>query len=152
MQATNAISPTTQDERITAALSHVTVVLSMIGILGPLLVYITQRDRSRFVAFHALQALVYQLSGLVIWAVGIGCYVTTFMVVMFSTGVMTNPYAEPWPQMAIPLGILALALIVWCLYMLYGIVAAVQTLQGKNFRYFLIGPVLEKSLNQANGR
>ncbi len=146
MQSTNTIS-TTQDDRIMAALSHVTVVLSLVGVIGPLLVYLTQKDRSRFVAFQALQAIAYQLSIVLFWFLGFGCYMASFIVLMLGTGMN-----DPGPLVAFPLGILGLVLLGWFLLILYGFVAAAQTLQGKDFRYLIIGPVLENYLNRGDGR
>jgi len=40
--------------------------IAELGILVDVLVYITQRDQSRYVAFQALQAAVYQLLNLII--------------------------------------------------------------------------------------
>ena len=59
------------DEWTMAALAHASVLLTLVlgmaggvgavvGLLVPLAIYLGYRDRSRFVAFHALQALIYQ--------------------------------------------------------------------------------------------
>lgn len=60
-----------QTGRLWAALAHASILLNMItGILGTLAVlilYLVTRRRSPYVAFHALQALAYQL---IVWLGG----------------------------------------------------------------------------------
>src|SRR5437016_5088910 len=52
------------DEKLLAALAHV---LPLVGafVVGPLVIYVLKRHESRFVAFHALQAMAWQL----VWCV-----------------------------------------------------------------------------------
>src|SRR5690349_3429082 len=54
---------TTQDERLWAMLSYLLSLLT--GFVAPLVIYIVKRDGSRFVAFHALQAVFVNLVTLV---------------------------------------------------------------------------------------
>jgi len=51
----------TPDERVTAALAHAATLLPMMGALASIVIWATQKDRSRYVAFQALQAAVYQI-------------------------------------------------------------------------------------------
>jgi len=46
----------TQDERIMAAMAHATIIFSAVGLIGPLIIWGTQREKSEFLAFQALQA------------------------------------------------------------------------------------------------
>jgi len=46
----------TQDERIMAAMAHATIIFSAVGLVGPLVIWGTQREKSPFLAFQALQA------------------------------------------------------------------------------------------------
>lgn len=61
----------TADERLWAMLAHLSALLGYVVGLGqyiaPLVIYLVYRERSRFVAFHALQALYFQLALLVLW-------------------------------------------------------------------------------------
>src|SRR5512138_2337677 len=61
----------TKDERTNAALAHGGILLGLIsrgtlGILLALLIWITQRGKSKFAARQAAQALVYQLMGVLV--------------------------------------------------------------------------------------
>jgi uncharacterized protein len=51
------------DDRIIAMLSHLLGIFTLL--LGPLLIYLIKKDSSRFVAFHSLQAALFQLALLV---------------------------------------------------------------------------------------
>lgn len=74
-----------QDERIMAALSHLAIVLPFMGVIAPTVIWVTQKDKSRFVAFQALQALVYQLVLIVAgFIVGI-CAMLSFVATMMIT-------------------------------------------------------------------
>ena len=55
----------TQEERTLAALAHGSVLLGAVtsglgGILAALVIWLVQKEKSAYVAFQALQALVYQ--------------------------------------------------------------------------------------------
>ena len=54
-EAKEAGSPT-QDERVMAAVAHATIIFSAVGLIGPLIIWGTQREKSPFLAFQALQA------------------------------------------------------------------------------------------------
>jgi uncharacterized protein len=64
----------TQEERTWSVLSHLSMFLNLLtGFLGPvvaLIIWLLYKDRSRKVAFHALQSMWYQIGWLVILAVG----------------------------------------------------------------------------------
>ena len=49
---------TTADERMWGMLAHLS---GFFSILGPLIIYLTQKDQSRFAAYHALQQLFFDL-------------------------------------------------------------------------------------------
>jgi len=135
------------ENRLLAALAHGSIVAQGIGILVGVLVYITQRDKSRYAAFQALQAAVFQLINLIItiglWVFWGACYGISMIPLIVQMD--ANPDAAPpaifWISM--------LGMVIPLFYMmvvgLYGLWGAVRTWQGKDFRYLLIGSWLEKS-------
>jgi uncharacterized Tic20 family protein len=137
----------TYENRLLAALAHGSVVAQGIGILVGVLVYITQRDKSRFAAFQALQAAVFQLISLVVtvvlWLFWGACYGLSMVPLIVQMD--ANPEAAPpaifWVSM---LGMM-IPLFYMVLVGLYGLWGAWRTWQGKDFRYFLVGSWLEKS-------
>jgi uncharacterized Tic20 family protein len=139
----------TQDERVMAALSHGGVLIPMWGILVAVLVWLTHKDKSRFVAFQSLQALAFQVLEILIMVLLMGCYLATFMIPFFGmfASMAVNPNAPPpeplfgaffLPFMVFPLFFLTMAV-----FAIYGIIGAIQTLQGKDFRYAVLGRRLE---------
>ena len=66
-----ALTEFSSDERTMAALCHAVAALlglALVGILLPLVVYLAYQDRSKYVTFHALQALVFQFVGaIIVW-------------------------------------------------------------------------------------
>ena len=52
-----------KEDRTMAMLSHVLAIFS--GFIGPLIIYLVKKDDSKYVAFHALQALYFSLVVLV---------------------------------------------------------------------------------------
>lgn len=151
-------TPPTQDDRIMAALAHATALLPFMGIVAPILIWTTQKDKSPFVSFQALQALVYQLTMLLAWFLGMFCYMCSFFGSFL--GIAAAPAAE---ESADPLSLLLFLIptffpfIIFGLIFLggiafitYGLVAAVMILQGRDFRYVIIGQRLERYLRSTS--
>ena len=68
----------TQDERTMAMLAHILQLFG--GFIGPLIIYFVKRE-SRFVAFHSLQAVFWQLAWMVFFFCGIILAVLTALAV-----------------------------------------------------------------------
>jgi uncharacterized Tic20 family protein len=119
------------DEKTWAMLAHLSVLANLVtGFLGPvaaLLIYLIYKDRSRYVAYQSMQSLVFQL---VFW-VGAGAIAGIAWAI---SGVLS----------AVLIGLLCIPIA--CLISLaplgalvYGVVGAVQTSQGQDFKYWLVG-------------
>jgi len=164
----------TQDEKIMAAIGHATIIWPLVGIVAPLVVWATQREKSRFIAFQTLQAAVYHMT-LILAGLACGvCWVCSYFGMI--VGVIAMPVsmaftlpAEGAPGGDLPpeamisvllsflgmivfyvaiFGLLFLGLAVWAAYIGYGLYGAVANLRGKDFRYVVIGPRLERYLRQ----
>ena len=81
-----------QDEKTWSVLSHLSMFLNLLtGFLGPvaaLIIWLVYKDRSRKVAFHALQSMWYQIGWLVILAVG---WTVTGLLTMILIGFLLIP-------------------------------------------------------------
>lgn len=119
------------DERQWAMFAHLGVLVNLVsGFLGPvvpLIIYMVYKERSRYVAYQSLQALIFQL----IWWVGGGILTG---VAWFITGLLS----------AVVIGILCIpfACIISAMPLValgYGIYGAVQVSQGQDFKYWLVG-------------
>ncbi|MHC1784507.1 MAG: DUF4870 domain-containing protein [Anaerolineaceae bacterium] len=119
------------DERTWAMLAHLSTLLNLVtGILGPvaaLIIYMIYKDRSRYVAYQSLQSLLMQL---IAWIGGGIIAAVLWSIAGVLTVVVVGICLYPFAFVA---SLLPLAAIV------YGIVGAVQTNQGQDFRYWLIG-------------
>jgi uncharacterized Tic20 family protein len=138
-----------QDERIMGALPHISVLIPYIGVIVPIMIWVTQKDKSRFVYLQALQAAAYQLALFVATLLGWGCYILSF-VLLIPTMVFIQPSSE-WPALAatfIPFCVLGLIGLGWLFFLIYGIVAAIQVFQGKDFRYIVIGDQVERFMQK----
>ena len=148
------------DEWTAAALAHASVLLTLILGLGggvgaligpvvPLAIYLGYRERSRFVAFHALQSLVYQVAGVLVYvvlaAVMGGGVALAWMISGLLSAVLVG-------LLLMPFALLATLLMVFLLlgapfaWLGYGLYAAYQVYQGRNFFYWLIGEWLEREV------
>jgi uncharacterized Tic20 family protein len=135
-----------------------TLVLGLAGGIGALVgpavtlaIYFGYRDRSRFVAFHALQAFAYQVlsvliyvvlaAALAIWAAM--AWTVSGLLSAVGIGLLLMPFALLFTMVMI---LLLLCAPLACLG--YGLYAAYQVYQGSNFRYWSIGEWIEKEIRQ----
>ncbi len=119
------------EERQWAMLAHLSILLNLVTALGGLiaafLIYLFHRERSRYIAFQALQSLVFQL---IAW-VGSGLLAVcawgfTILLIPVIIGICLIPFAGL-------LSLLPLAAII------YGVIGAIACSRGEDFRYWLIG-------------
>jgi len=137
----------TSDERVLAALAHASILFSFFGPIGSILVWVSQRTKSKYVRFHALQAMGYQVFSF--WAFLIGIFVLIFAAIPLTILVeasfpkYSNPSVFPFIlQPIIFLGILGLMGI----FFLYGFAGAVLCMMDRDFSYLIIGNWLKKKL------
>jgi uncharacterized protein len=138
----NSVPPATppeplsaSDERTWAMLAHLSVLLNLVtGFLGvgaALVIYFVYKDRSRYVAYQAMQSFIFQLifwagGGLIIgmmWAV-----VGVLSAVLI--GILLIPFAVLLTLLFLLMPLLALV---------YGVIGGIQCSNGEDFRYWLVG-------------
>jgi hypothetical protein len=136
------------EERTWAMLAHLSVLLNLVtgfvGLATALIIYLIYRDRSRYVAFQALQAFIFQAvfwaaPGLVIGILGALAGIMWAVVGTLSAilvGVLLIPLAVLVTFIAL---LVAFALVVMPVAaVVYGVVGGIQTNEGKDFRYWLV--------------
>ncbi len=135
------------DERLWAALAHASVLLLFVGPFLPLILWSTQRKKSKYASFHALQAMAYQALFFWVWLAVIWLVVIFVMLGMFAL-VAANPQAanQPFAVLALQLVIFGVVLGSMLLFMAVGVVGAVLCLMGREFRYPLFGGALARYL------
>ncbi len=123
------------DERLWAMLAHLSVLLNLVtgflGVAAALIIYLVYRDRSRYVAYQSLQALIFQA---IFWAGG-GVFIGLiwgFVGILSAliVGILLIPFAL--------VATLLLALFP-LIAVIYGTVGGIQCNSGEDFRYWLIG-------------
>jgi uncharacterized Tic20 family protein len=121
----------TSDEKTWATLAHLSVLVNLVtGILGPavaLVIYLAHKDKSRYVAYQALQSLLLQL---IVWVGGGALIAVAWIVTGLLSIVIIGLCLIPFAIVLSMLPVIA---------PIYGVVAAVKTSQGDDFRYWLIG-------------
>lgn len=136
------------DERTWGILAHLSVLVNLAtGFGGPiaaLIIYLVYRNHSRFIAYHALQSLIFQLIGWygggtligIMWAI-VG--VLSALII----GVFLIPFALVFTLICglLPLGTL-----------IYGCYGAYEVSQGKDFRYWLVGDWVRGTLTGQSAR
>lgn len=142
---TTPLPMTANEERTWAMLAHLSVLTNLItGFLGPiaaLVIYLMFRDRSRYVAYHALQSMIFQL----IWWGGGGVLIGVMWAAVgilsaLIVGLVLIPIACIFTPI---LGLMPIAALV------YGTVGGIQTSQGEDFRYWLVGDWVRGTLTGA---
>jgi len=148
------------DEWTTATLAHASVLLTLvlgmaggigapIGLAVPAVMYLGYRERSRFVAFHALQSLVYQVIGIlsyIVFTAAMGVWATAaWHISGWLSAILIGFLLMP---LALLLTLLTGLLLVGAplAWAGYGLYAAYQVYQGGRFYYWLIGKQLEKEV------
>jgi hypothetical protein len=119
------------DERTWAMLAHLSMLLNLVtGILGPvgaLIIYLVYKDRSRYVAYQAMQSFLFQI----IVLFGGGTLVAVSWAVSSALAVVIIGF------LCMPIAIIFTLAVVAA--PIYSIIGAVQCNSGQDFKYWLIG-------------
>ena len=134
------------ENRLLAAVTHFSIIVQGTGILLGVFIYVSQRENSRYVAFQALQASIFQLINLVItialWLIWGILYGLSMIPLIMQAEI--NPDAAPPAVFWISMILMIIPLFYMVITGLYGLWAGWRTWQGKDFKYLLIGGWLEK--------
>jgi len=129
---------TPEEEHQWAMIAHLGVLVNLIsGFLGPLVplgIYMIYKDRSRYVAYQSLQALIFQL----IWWIGGGVLTgIAWAITGALSAVIVGLLCIPFACIISAMPLVALG---------YGIYGGIQTSQGKDFKYWLVGDWMRSTL------
>ncbi len=143
-----------EDERLTAAMAHASIIANAAGLTGltlTVVLWATQRRRSRFVRAHIVQALVYQagtLLGVVLlmllWS---GCLLLSLLPAalrpdLYRDGTLPDTFWVALFGLILPIGYGFAATV----YALYG---AYMVYRGKRFAYPLAGRLVARDLEES---
>jgi uncharacterized Tic20 family protein len=142
-----------REERLLAALCHISIIFSTMGVIVPIVIYINARERSKPLAFQAMQSMLYHVA-CIVWAI---VYTVAWTIIflaftgIFGAVVSTGP-EEAFAVMFTVIMVAFVVLLFAGLFIVYvlGIVGAIQTIRGRMFKYPLIGNWLEQWLAGEN--
>jgi uncharacterized Tic20 family protein len=130
MEPEPTLEPTQPDERVMAGLSHISVLMPVTGVILPLIIWVTQKDKSRFVHFQALQAIAYQYMMVLFYFSCMGCYMFgIFGSAGFSAAIPSMEDTAGIGLMIIPFLVLGLMCLGMLAFIVYGLVGAVTAFQ-----------------------
>lgn len=142
-----AIEAPSQDERTMATLAHV---LQLVGWwIAPLMILIIKRE-SKFVSFHALQALLLQVLQMIVF----GIVMVAWFCIIFSSVVMhpAPKNAPPPPAIFIVLPLIWLAMMgLWVSLITVAIVYGIKAGRGEWAEYPVLGGLARRILGLGPG-
>jgi uncharacterized Tic20 family protein len=142
------------EERVWAALSHLSALAFGMGILLPVIAWSEQRRKSNYATFQSLQALGYQSLGYTLWVLG------SLVVILIHSFFTVRELASAYQSGEDPAGflgrVMSLHFVVMIMligvYLLLPVIAAIATAMGRDFRYPLMGDRLARYLGYENSK
>lgn len=141
-----------------AGMSHASAILFLWGMLLPLIVWVTQKDRSARLRFQSLQALVYQLIATLAYFVGLALYFLMIFGMIFAAvagGIPSSGNSGAMNNGAILIFLIFIFvfMLFWIvllllvpIYHLFAFIAAIRVIRGQDYRYPLLGKFLAQRL------
>ena len=133
-----------KEESLMTLLSHLSVFIPNIGILAPIIIWVTNKEKSDFVRFNALQAIFFQLIFFIL------------MMLFIFVGIILMLIAIPWFDLssnAEPGILFFLSMVFMFMYFplgiifgIYAAVASAKSFKGRIFKYAIIGRIIERKV------
>lgn len=136
-----------RDARLLAALAHAAILTGGIGPIAGIIIYITQKDKLPYAAGQALQAVIYQFLGILVTIIVWTCwglfYALTFIPIISAP----EQYSDaPPPIFWVGMASMIVPFLVMGVWGLYGLYGSLRTWAGAEFRYAIIGRIVERQL------
>ncbi len=129
----------TSEENTLALFAHLSILLNLVtgflGLVPALIIHFAYKDRSRYVAYQSLQAVVFQL------VFFFGAAILAGIVALVSTPLVLVCVGLFGLFLALLLALIPIAALI------YSIVGAVDTYHGRDFQYWLVGQWLRDTYN-----
>jgi uncharacterized Tic20 family protein len=132
-----------QEERLLAAIAHASVIASGIGIVVGVVIYLTEKDKSVWAAGQGLQAALYQIAGLVVIALSWVVWMVFYFIIIFALVESDTGSEDPPPAFWFAMATMCCPMLISVAWILYGFYGAIRTWMGNDFRYFLIGRLVD---------
>lgn len=140
-----------REDRWVAAMGHFSVLIFFWGMLAPLVAWILQGRRSKFLRTQAVQTLIYQATATLFFlTVTISYLLLMLLIIWFLVGGPPGVLGSAPPFapiglvfLAVSFIVIAIALLLVPLFHILGQWAGYQTLKGHDYRYPVIGRMVE---------
>ena len=137
------------EERMSAVISHVSVLFPQIGFIFPLGIYLIQKEKKSYVGFQALQAFIWQLGMLTFNGLASLYIMGIFLIPPFLSSVLPDVQIQWFAGVDVVLvTLISVAALIFgnLVFTVYGVIGAVQTYRGRLFCYAILGGLIEKIL------
>jgi uncharacterized Tic20 family protein len=145
-----------QEDNWVSGVCHATAVLQLWGVVTPLIVWFSQKERSARLRFQSMQAFVYQLIAFAAYMLGMVVYMVFFFG-MFSSLVLGSSLGGGRDLEGVPalmmLLFFAVMMLFWLFFMIampiYYLVAGwagIRAIRGHHFRYPILGKIIERRM------
>lgn len=142
----------TNEDRIWAVIAHLSAIAFGMGILLPIIGWSEQRRKSNYTSFQSLQALGYQSLGYTIWilfSLLIVVVMLAVMVILFGTAGQNGGNIDPLMTSWMIIFFIVIS-VVFSLYFILPILAAIACALGRDFRYPIMGNRLASYLGYSS--
>jgi uncharacterized Tic20 family protein len=143
------------EERWVASMGHFSVIIALWGLLAPLTTWVLQGRHSAFLKFQSIQTIIFQAFVTLLYGLAGIFYVVGVVVVFAVIGLEGNPNLGSSAGMAglilffVTLLITALIMLSVPFLHILGQYAGYRLLKGENYRYPLLGRLVERGIAKA---
>lgn len=140
---------TTSDERMMAMLSHLSILLG--GIILPIILWATQKDKSKFVKYHALQAIFFHIAYVAILVIVIIGIVVIALISGAGFGALSKGHHSNDAALSVMMIILIVVFYGAIFISIFGAMAyeiylAIKSYQGSYIKIPIIGKIIYKKV------
>ena len=133
-----------KEEKLMALLSHLSIFIPNIGILAPIIIWVTNKEKSNFVRFNALQAIFFQLIFFILMMLFIFVGIILMLVAIPWFDLSSN--AEPGILFFLSMVFMFMYFPLWIIFGIYAVVASAKSFKGRIFKYAIIGRIIERKV------
>jgi uncharacterized Tic20 family protein len=140
-----------------AAMGHFSILIALWGMLAPLTAWMLQGKTNLFLKFQSIQTLVYQAGTTIVYFIGAFLYVIGIALLFTSMGALGGPDLNSSMGMVSTVIMIMILLVSAVLILsvpllhILGQWAGYRVLKGENYRYPLIGKLIEQRLSKISG-
>jgi len=133
-----------KEEKLMALLSHLSIFIPNIGILALIIIWVTNKEKSNFVRFNALQAIFFQLIFFILMMLFIFVGIILMLVAIPWFDLSSN--AEPGILFFLSMVFMFMYFPLWIIFGIYAVVASAKSFKGRIFKYAIIGRIIERKV------